>query len=251
MQKFAILLSGGVMPSANHPRYLNDLREMYRALVSVCGFRKENIYTLYADGSAHDLDGDGSNDINWPGTAEHFTLVTQALLPPRITADDQLFFFTTNHGRHCGPGAQDTGLWLWHKDWAQGSLAWMVDREVARLIQFSRFRHLIVCMGQCNSGGFLSDAFDRIPNCVIATACRWDEPSWACDTEGDFDEFVYHWTAAVRGRTPQGAAVNADMDGDGRVSIRDAFDYARARDSRPETPQYHETVSGLGLQLCL
>lgn len=239
------------MPSANHPRYLNDLREMYRALVSTCGFRKEDIWTLHGDGSPQDLDGDGQNEINWPGTAACLTLVTQVHLPQRITGDDLLFFFTTNHGRLVDPTRQVAGIYLWYEKWAQGGVAWMMDREVARLIRFSRFRHLIACMGQCYAGGFIADAFGEIPNCVIATACRHDEPSWACDAEGPFDEFVYHWTAAIRGRTPQGAPVNGDVDGDGRVSIRDAFEYARLHDSRPETPQYFETVPGLGHRLSL
>lgn len=250
MRKFALLFSGGVTASANNARYLNDLREMYRTLVSTCGFKKEDIWTLYADGSPHDLDGDGQSEINWPGTAHHFVLVTQAHLPARLTSNDLLYFFTTNHG---SPGIASqqagTGIWMWES--GPGKLAWMSAAEVARLIQLSKFSHLVVCMGQCFSGGFIADAFAEISNCVIATACRHDEPSWACDSEGPFDEFLYHWTAAVRGRTPQGTPVNGDIDGDGRTSIRDAFDYARLHDSRPETPQYWESAPGLGHRLSL
>jgi len=45
--------------------------------------------------------------------------------------------------------------------------------------------------------------------------------------------------------------VNADTDGDGRVSLREAFLYAAAHDSRPETPQYYESPAGLGSRLTL
>jgi hypothetical protein len=168
-------------------------------------------------------------------------------LPKIMTSEDLLFIFTTNHGRLVDAATQQAGLWFWN--W-NGGLAWMHDREFARLINdFLKFKYLIVCMGQCYAGGFIDDLAGN--NRVIVTACRHDEPSWACDTEGDYDEFLYHWTAAVRGRTPDGMVVNADTNGDRRVSLREAFLYAENHDSRPETPQYYESQPGFGSRLTL
>jgi hypothetical protein len=251
MRKFAILFSGGVMPSANYPRYLNDLREIYRTLVQQYGYAKGDIFTFYADGSPRDLDGDGGNEIYADGRGGEFVALCQDhihKLPKLMTDEDLLFIFTTNHGHLVDAATRQAGLWFWQ--WDVGNPAWMHAREFARLINdFLKFKYLIACMGQCYSGGFIDDLAGD--NRVIMTACRHDEPSWACDTEGDYDEFLYHWTAAVRGRTPEGPAVNADTDGDGRVSLREAFLYAAGRDSRPETPQYYESPAGLGSRLTL
>jgi protocatechuate 3,4-dioxygenase beta subunit len=69
------------------------------------------------------------------------------------------------------------------------------------------------------------------------TAARYDEVSWAADTEGQYDEYVYHWTSAVYGETPGSASVNTDANGDGAVSMSEAHEYAKNHDSRDEHPQ--------------
>jgi len=79
--------------------------------------------------------------------------------------------------------------------------------------------------------------------CVM-TAARHNESSWSCDTEGQYDEYVYHWTSAVYGKTPGGTSVNADTNGDGAVSMREAHDYAKKKDSRNEHPQIGSCVTG-------
>ena len=101
------------------------------------------------------------------------------------------------------------------------------------------FKIAIFTMEQCYSGGFLDNL--SAPNRVIATACRWDQVSWACDSEGNWDEFVYWWTAAVRGAKPDGVAVSAG-GADGKVSLREAFTYAQTNDSTAETQQFAETL---------
>jgi hypothetical protein len=59
MQRYAVLLSGGIDWLNNHPRYLNDLRLAYSVLVDHYGFDKDKVFVAYADGTATDLDGDG------------------------------------------------------------------------------------------------------------------------------------------------------------------------------------------------
>ncbi len=67
-----------------------------------------------------------------------------------------------------------------------------------------------------------------------------------------YEEFVCHWTAAVNGETPDGTSVNADEDGDGQVSMKEAFRFARDQDRASETPQYksYPTQLGAGVSLC-
>ena len=42
-----------------------------------------------------------------------------------------------------------------------------------------------------------------------------------------------------------GQAVDADADDDGKVSIVEAFNYARSMNSRPETPWYEDSGDGI------
>ncbi|HEB68257.1 MAG TPA: hypothetical protein ENI88_01410 [Desulfobulbus sp.] len=241
MKKIAVLLSGGVNAGSNYSRYLNDLKEMYRALVNNHGYSKSNIYVLYADGSSSDLDGDGNNDIHSGCSLTELNTLFQTTLPSQITSNDFLFIFSTNHGGLTDASTAKAKLWLWG-----GSIE---DSAFASLVNGLNFKYLAVCMEQCYSGGFINDLAGN--NRVIVTACQHDEVSWACDSEGNYDEFCYYWTAAVRGEKPGGQAVSADMDGDGFVSLDDAFEYAKANDNRNEHPQYYESPAGLGARLSL
>lgn len=66
-----------------------------------------------------------------------------------------------------------------------------------------------------------------------------------------YNEFVYHWTAAVAGQDPYGNVVNADYNSDGFISMQEAFSYAESHDARPETPQYNSTKPLLGNYMTL
>ena len=232
MNKYALLVSGGVNSGSNYGRYLNDLREIYRTLVVKCGYLKSNITVLYADGSSHDLDADGNNDIS--GTATKAGLQSAlTTLQGQLTSNDLFFFYSTNHGGLSTGGK--VKLWLWNNEYIE-------DSELATYINALTTKLTIVTMEQCYAGGFIDDLAGA--NRVIATACRGDQVSWACDSEGNYDEFVYHWTAAVRGETPAAVPVDATR-GDGTVSLRDAFIYARDNDSRAEEPQFYENPPGI------
>lgn len=234
MERYAVLISGGYNAGANYSRYINDLKEIYKALLE-CGHKKENITVLYADGTDHDLDGDGSNESLMQASNANLTSTFQGL-KNKITHDDILFVYATNHGGSTDPTKSRSKLYLWGES--------IEDSDFANLVNALSFKLLIVTLEQCYSGGFIDDLHG--PDRVIATACRCDEVSYACDSEGNYDEFVYHWTAAVRGKTPSGTAVDADSNNDGKVSLKEAFTYAEQKDSRPENPQYYEFPAGLG-----
>jgi hypothetical protein len=98
-----------------------------------------------------------------------------------------------------------------------------------------------VLMEQCFSGGFLDELKDPASPIVtnIATAAAETETSKAADTEGPYDEFLFHFLSALAGQNPYGVAVNADTNRDGRVTWQEAFEYTRPpRDNRNETPQF-------------
>ncbi len=101
-------------------------------------------------------------------------------------------------------------------------------------------------MEQCYSGGFIGEV--SRDSCVVITACENTEESWACDTEGHYDEFVYHFQNALSWRTPYWSdysPVDADSNNDGYISMNEAFVYASNHDSQPETPQLDDDGNGL------
>lgn len=61
-----------------------------------------------------------------------------------------------------------------------------------------------------------------------------------------YDEYVYHWTSAIFGQTPTGAVVNADSNGDGTVSVKEAHNYAVAHDSLSKHPQIGSCINNAG-----
>jgi hypothetical protein len=239
----AIILSGGFSPAANYTRYWNDLSFIYSTLKNKYGYTDDAIHVLYADGSrlgSEDLDGDGVNDIDHAATAAELDAALQAV-NARLRGSGSLFFYSTNHGGGANDGVDDATLYLW------GEL--ISDKEFAAKLTGVRCDLVVVTMEQCFSGGMLDElsaAYNANPSVTacLASAATHDEVSYACDDEGDYDEFVYHWTSAISGATPAGVVVAADKNGDGVVSFGEAFDYAQNADSCRETPQLIDVRGG-------
>jgi hypothetical protein len=119
---------------------------------------------------------------------------------------------------------------------------------MAQWLDAFQVESMSLCLGMCHSGGFV-DVLRR-ENLIIATSCSEHEQSWAC-ADRPYDEFVFHWICAVAGHDPEGNPVYADTDGDGHVSMAQAFDYASEHDQQEETPQYSSTPTSLGELWCL
>jgi hypothetical protein len=244
--KYAVLICGGYSWGSLYTRYYTDIQEMYVALVNTYNYPAENIYVLCADGDADgngtipfsgeersmDLDGNGTIDCNTAATSDNI-ISTFSDLNTKMTSNDILFVFTTDHGNNSyDPAVYDEGLLsLWNYES-------MRDDEFADAVnQIENYQYQMFCMEQCFSGDMINDLWGA--NRVIATAANWDEVSWG-------RVFSSLWIAAVNGSDP-----DADVNGDGLVSMKEAFDYAELNDSEDETPQYYETTAGLGATLTL
>jgi hypothetical protein len=246
----AVLISGGYDTDNNHSRYLKDLRHHYVTLTRYYGYADGDIDVLYADGSNYDLDCDGDNDVDGNALKATVTATFNAL-PAGL---DHLHVFVTNHGgtsNVSNAGAQHgpSHIWLWNQEK-------ITDAELAALVIAQSPECATYILEQCYSGGCIDDLKTSAGKVVVAAACKGNQYSWACDTEGDFDEYVYHHTSAHRrfkpaGDTPaqicvDGAPVNADANANGIVSFREAHNYAKGMDSRPESPQFAEKPAGQG-----
>ena len=258
--RWAVIISGGGSVYSNYERYWNDCSVIYSALKSYYGYTDNNIYVLMSDGtnpaadlntrngfisSSLDLDNDGVADIDYSATRSNISTVFNAL-GQNVQSGDDVFIYVIDHGGANGNGSY---IWLWNNDdISQSEFKNEVDKITTNA-------NVHIVMGQCNSGGFVSEFAGR-PNTTIATACKANESSYACQYI-DYDEFVYHWTAAVCGEYPGGSDADADYDNDGEVSIYEAFYYANENDvfvggieidgrTCIETPQYASNSTYFG-----
>ena len=249
----AVLVNGGRNRLTNHERYWNDCAFLYRTLRQTFHIPKRNITVLMSDGgntredmlradglgfmtSPTDLDGDGQPDINYPATTESFANVMFSL-SRRLNEYDHLFLYVIDHGGTLD-GSEDSFIWLWNDERLN-------DYYLASLLSRFRVGSINILMGQCYSGGFVSDLTGE--GRIIATACSGREQSRICP-DRPYDEFVYHWTCAIKGADEAGNPVHADTDGDGDVSMLEAFQYAQSHDRVYETPQYSSWPEELGRQ---
>ena len=244
--KWAVIISGGINQDNNHIRYWNDCSAIYSVLKSYYGYTDNNIYVLMSDGtnpavdrsdgtnSPVDLDNDGIADIDYSATRSNITTVFNTLRQ-NVQSGDDVLIYVIDHGAIKN---NKSYICLWNNaEISQNEFKAEVDK-------ITTGANIHIVMGQCNSGGFVSEFLGR-HSTTITTACAANEYSYA---RGDlnYDEFVYHWTAAVCGEYPNGTSADADYDNDGEVSIYEAFYYARENDvfaegylGVTETPQYN------------
>jgi len=229
-EKYAVLYSGGINEQKAYYRYWNDIIYMY-FILEMHGYAQENIYVVYKDGVSED----GMTSVDYPATHDSMDTVFD-LLAVEMGSRDTLFFYTTNHGG-------GSGISVWDPMDSGGALT---HTEVSDWLDSITCNNMIIVMEQCVSGAFIShlSALDR----VIMTACKDDESSYPCDTEGCWDEFVYHFMCALVSfsfHNPQ-MTVDADYNTDGQISMKEAFIYAAINDSKSETPWYNDNGNGQG-----
>jgi len=226
LRKYALLISGGINSIMAYPRYWNDLKYMYSILINHYSYNPKNIYVIYKDGVAEDSQMPVNCSASFSNLQTFFSS-----LALRIFAEDTLFIFTTNHG-------SPTGLCMYNS-------ADVTPSQFATMLNGLGPNKMTIVMEQCYSGNFISQISGT--NRVIMTACSASEVSFGCDTEGAYDEFVYHFMNAVHFQTPAGTAVDADTDDNGSVSMVEAFNYASNHDSwTAEHPHYDDNGDGTG-----
>lgn len=253
---YAIILSGGIQPMSNHERYWNDCSFIYQTLVNKYFIPRNNIFPIMSDGTnpaadMHtvantyvsqplDLDFDGLNDIQLAANKSNVNTVLNQLIP-KLERDDHLFLYVIDHG-----GSNDYVSKSYICLWNGGKL---YDTELAEmLLPFTnKGVNVNVVLGQCFAGGFVEELTQT--GCVVSAASTGSESSWGC-TDIPYDEFVYQWTSAVNMANHKGVAVSSDSDGNGRVTMDEAFTYAKSNDRvTKEHPQYLSTPLSVGEDL--
>ena len=233
--------------------------------------------------SPKDLDGDGVGDITGScsnddtehygdeGPWSYFTNTFFPGLRSQLTSSDQLVIFVTSHGGSGMDGVSDNAFVALFGNTVTD---FFTDKDLQTWINDMPCP-VAVILQSCYSGGFIEEVISA-PNRVIATSSKWLETSYGVAGGGAWiggavgKTCAYNWwaqpfTAALRGSftmpwkyssdqaTTSGgypwvdyAAANADSDDNGLVSIKEAFDYAKAVDTVGDHPQYGENPSGFG-----
>jgi len=237
---WAILISGGIDIGNNHVRYWNDIGELYETLTSTCGYVASDIFVLYADGNSpsasncHDyVDAlSYSTPIDYAATGANIATVCNTIAnDPSATDSDTLFVFCTDHGG----GGNPVCLYLWGEHMHPSTFA-----DSSHIGKITKYSVRIFEMEQCYSGGFIPDL--SASKTIIATAAN----STITSIGGyPFDPWCEDFNAAIKGSYHDGTAANADANGDGKVSMLEAFNFAYDNKNPWDTPQYDDNGDGI------
>jgi len=266
---YALLISGGGASLTNYGRYYNDIQFMYKTLVNDYKYPIANIKVLMSDGTSTtadkigsytgtipnyvnsdpNLDGKGISRVDGIANHANVDLALDSYAPggsSALDAGDTLFIFTTGHGAsNTNPSYTDSNTNQ------VDLLLWGTGEKISDLdfnAKLPTLPKIIMMMEQCNGGGFINNV---IPSSgtqtrVLATAAKGNEASHSND-------FSYYWITGTAGHDSAGNTANADLlNVDWRVSMREAYEYANARDpsgpkaANVETPQFGEYAVGSG-----
>ena len=251
-QLYVVIVNGGRSLLYNHERYWNDCAFLYQTLRHTYHIPKRNITLLMADGdnpsndllkanatgfksSPTDLDNDGEPDLTTAATKQNLA-ETIRQLAGQMTSSDHLFLYIIDHGEKTADG--NAFLWLWNNER-------LTANELAAMLSPFQVASMNILLGQCYAGAFVGPLMSA--GRIITTACAADELSWSCP-DRPYDEFVYHWTCAIAKHDEQGNRIEADENGDGHITMDEAFDYARQHNRRSETPQLSQSPASLASQ---
>ena len=247
--RFALLWTSQI----SNRRHVEDTEFAYRILRHKFGFRASNIYVLCYNGTIDSTDFHGANMATWVGDGTAYQMQINAsatkanlqstltTINSRMNADSLLFVHTNNHGSPSGLCVDNSAV-VTPAEWST-----MLDGMKA-------FGTLVVTMEQCYSGAFQQPTLShsKASRTSFASAVPADKVSAG---DSHFDQWARAWFEAVNGATAYGASLahNPDANSNGRVSVREAFNYSDAYQyvNPYDDPQYGDTPVGCGTQIYL
>jgi hypothetical protein len=112
----------------------------------------------------------------------------------------------------------------------------MYDDELACYLNEASIGKVVVVAQSCYSGGLVDDLSSS--KRIVSTATKEENVSWGGD-------FVRALVSALAGYDQWGIPVDVDINGNGYVSMVEAFNYSASRDLTGETPQYDDNGDGV------
>jgi len=245
---YALLICGDIAESG-YDEFWNDTVWMYKTLLAA-GYTEDHIYVMY---------GWGSDYISANPAYKHSGTVTD--FPATTVWVDKVLNGLKNGDSSIGVNKVYSGdsLFVWVFDHGGGgSTAYFClrdgvyyDSTFGTSINSLALKERAVFMQQCRSGGFL-DNLQNEKN-FVSTACLATENAHRADAEKEVyggvtyhhGEYNYYVISALAGKTAAGISINADSNGDGKISAREAHAFMTTRENQPESPQLWDTY-GIG-----
>lgn len=283
--KYAVLIAGGYNPSNSHLRYWNDLKTMY-AILKARGYAPSRITVIYADGVGRDASMPVNYSATKANIQAAFSslgtkmtsqddlyvmlndhgggFLDHAISSYALGVYGGVIDPTNTDGKAISESAfnmdlngdgDKTDVVHFHNTLALWGDS-MTDIEFSNAVgAVANYNEMKIQMKQCFSGGF---AFAlAAPKRIVISSAGPNEVSWGHGDGSQFGNFTYWYFSALTGQTPDGvpapfpspasATVNADSNSDGKMSMLEAYDYARIHDlvslSSAETPFYSDNGS--------
>ncbi|MDF2885157.1 MAG: Peptidase family [Clostridiaceae bacterium] len=216
MNKYALLISGGIDEEHNFVRYSNDLGYIYDVLINKLSYIKDNIEIFYADGRNLIYVKDSENTFIVNTNAATSNNILNKLLHYKniVNEDDLLFIIISNHGDLQNNQEAIINMWTSYDTLSQTIFAQYLNNINCKKI---------IVQGQCYSGNALQINVD---NSITISGNEKNMPTLACD-DYEYDEFLYHFISYYNGNYPNKGKLNIIND---NLSIESAFDYAKNND---------------------
>lgn len=270
---YAVIISGGHNLAWNWSRYWSSCSEIYKMLVSYYDYCPQQINVIMADGtnpnpdrtwpdgttdsSPLDLNGDGTDDIQYAATKDNITTVFNEL-KSILTPEDNLFIYVTDHGHNPDLTNKNVYMSLW------GEVEFW-DYEFAQLVNEIDAGTMQIVFTQCYSGGFIDNLQMGTHGRTITTSCDYNQPA-----HGDIsfnngigiNNYTWAFISASIGswlgynNPPIDISSEVDVNFDGEYCITEITDWAKNwtlnhPGNFEDLPQYFARRFGLGLYLTI
>jgi len=245
-EKYAVLVSTEEVfrdDQAAHSEFWYDLFLLYETLIRQ-GYTHEHIYVLYAEGqdfiSSYPRFRVGDSHPEWLDKISQVTdynnhresienifswLKTgndQEKIP-KMTVDDDLFFWWLGHGREQDSGCPAAKFTIVNHDYGPGPpfdpkyegvhhylTSPVTDTEIRGYLDGLNYKTLCVFFPGCNSGGIIDEFEDQ--NTIVMTAAPCGEEAKSKQFAYLYDvwnnEFNYHLYCALNGSDPMGNPIS-------------------------------------------
>ena len=222
-RKFAVLVNA----TRHAQRHQNNIRLAYNTL-EARAYNPNDVFVL-----------EGRTAVNNYPQANNMPAFKETLqdvlshLSKELTPDDSLFFYVTNHG-HRIPlydfGTQSTFQSANKFSFRRHKDSRVSEEELSDWMSGINANHVLMYFNQCFSGGFAHRLGKGNIVAISTTKPTKTSPDHANSNKELFGMrysslFTPYFFSAFAGVDPNGNSINADMDGDGSVSVMDAFIY--------------------------
>jgi hypothetical protein len=221
-KRYALLIGGGMNPANNHVRYWNNLWQMYHILISA-GYAPEDIRVAYAFGVPRAAGMPVQYPATFPGIQAAFSYFV-----PKVKAEDTFYLMVSGQGL-TPSGAAPASAYL---PWLGAPIT--PPMFAAQVNRITTYKRMVIEMGQSYGGAFIPSL--RTPKRVVITAAAANRDSWAHPSLM-YDNFECWYLSALASHfLLSGAALSADANHNGRVSMAEAYNFALPRPGGATTP---------------